>query len=449
MTNYLGKKINMLTVIQDLENGSLLCRCDCGNVKRITRSKVITGHVKSCGCLRKKKEDLTGKTIGNFTILKELFEKKVQARCNLCGSVKVYMKSVIKNQINKSCGCLSNPDLTGKTFGRLTVIRKLETESRETEWLCKCECGNFTKVTTYYLKSGRIRSCGCLIADKAKETYAKHLGKMIKENTSVALINKEEAWASNANSGIKGVYKNKRGKWYALLTFKGKRIYLGSYDTIEEATQARKEGEKEYFKPAIEEFKMENPKRKRKNLDIVGKKFNMLTVLKELDNGKILCRCDCGTVKEINKNNVIQGTTKSCGCQRRKAHKDYTGQKFNMLTIIEELGGGKVRCRCDCGTVKEMNKYNVVSGQIFSCGCIKREAVRAGRIKEKFKAYTRIDITGKKFNKLTVIRELGYGQVLCQCDCGNVKEISKSAVIHGRVKSCGCLKKGRKQKEQE
>lgn len=53
MTNYLGKKFNMLTVIQDLENGSLLCRCDCGNVKRITRSKVITGHVKSCGCLKK------------------------------------------------------------------------------------------------------------------------------------------------------------------------------------------------------------------------------------------------------------------------------------------------------------------------------------------------------------------------------------------------------------
>lgn len=33
-------------------------------------------------------------------------------------------------------------------------------------------------------------------------------------------------------------------------------------------------------------------------------------------------------------------------------HNDMTGQKFNMLTIIEDNGGGVVKVRCDCGTVE-------------------------------------------------------------------------------------------------
>lgn len=58
-----------------------------------------------------------------------------------------------------------------------------------------------------------------------------------------------------------------------------------------------------------------------------------------------------------------------------------------------------------------------------------------------------VDYTGKKFNKLTVIRELGYGQVLCRCDCGNIKEINKGAVINGRTKSCGCLRITKKEQD--
>ena len=38
-------------------------------------------------------------------------------------------------------------DLTGKTFGRLTVIKRAENNilpsgQRQTMWLCKCSCGN-------------------------------------------------------------------------------------------------------------------------------------------------------------------------------------------------------------------------------------------------------------------------------------------------------------------
>ena len=38
-------------------------------------------------------------------------------------------------------------DISGKVFNDLTVIKKTEEKSNNDYlWLCKCKCGNFTKV---------------------------------------------------------------------------------------------------------------------------------------------------------------------------------------------------------------------------------------------------------------------------------------------------------------
>lgn len=47
-------------------------------------------------------------------------------------------------------------------FGRLTVIGLAPNGSRDSRWLCLCECGGFHIVTTGHLKTGSIRSCGCI-----------------------------------------------------------------------------------------------------------------------------------------------------------------------------------------------------------------------------------------------------------------------------------------------
>lgn len=54
-------------------------------------------------------------------------------------------------------------DLSGETFGRLTVIEKADkpNKSRGTAWICKCECGNDAVVSYKNLVSGRTKSCGC------------------------------------------------------------------------------------------------------------------------------------------------------------------------------------------------------------------------------------------------------------------------------------------------
>ena len=49
---------------------------------------------------------------------------------------------------------------------------------------------------------------------------------------------------------------------------------------------------------------------------------------------------------------------------------------------------------------------------------------------------------GKKYGKLTVIGIGGYYKTsikyLCQCECGTIKSVSRTALLSGRTKSCGC-----------
>lgn len=54
-------------------------------------------------------------------------------------------------------------DLTGQTFGdgRLKVLHKAPS-GRRVQWVCQCECGNICVVRGDYLKSGAVKSCGCI-----------------------------------------------------------------------------------------------------------------------------------------------------------------------------------------------------------------------------------------------------------------------------------------------
>lgn len=53
-------------------------------------------------------------------------------------------------------------DLTGKKFGKLTVIRKTSKDKyNHMSWLCLCDCGNTDIVLGGNLRGGYIKSCGC------------------------------------------------------------------------------------------------------------------------------------------------------------------------------------------------------------------------------------------------------------------------------------------------
>lgn len=124
--------------------------------------------------------------------------------------------------------------------------------------------------------------------------------------------------------------------------------------------------------------------------------------------------------------------------------KDITGQKFGKLTVIQETkqraSNGSIlwECQCDCGNICYAVGSDLKSNRKISCGlCYKGE-----------------DLTGQKFNKLTVLgpTEKRVNQKMvwkCKCDCGNITYVHTANLKHGMVKSCGCLLSGGQRKFNE
>ena len=66
-------------------------------------------------------------------------------------------------------------DLTGRVYGRLTVIERVENDKwKQARWKCLCECGNYTVAVTSELNRGNVRSCGCLNREISKRVNSKH-----------------------------------------------------------------------------------------------------------------------------------------------------------------------------------------------------------------------------------------------------------------------------------
>ena len=66
-------------------------------------------------------------------------------------------------------------DLTGKKFGRLTVIEFYGINKHgHSIWMCKCDCGNTAIVASSDLRSGRTLSCGCLWRERIVEAKTTH-----------------------------------------------------------------------------------------------------------------------------------------------------------------------------------------------------------------------------------------------------------------------------------
>lgn len=59
-------------------------------------------------------------------------------------------------------------DLTGETFGRLTVLRFSHTVRGQSVWLCRCTCGKEVMAEARRLRRGEKKSCGCLRSSNLK-----------------------------------------------------------------------------------------------------------------------------------------------------------------------------------------------------------------------------------------------------------------------------------------
>lgn len=108
-------------------------------------------------------KNLTGQTFSRLTALKRIGTKNGRAlwECHcICGQTVNIPSTNLTSGNSRSCGCLRSreaKDLTGQTFGRLTVLGRVGTK-----WECLCSCGQTTKISAGSLVHGGSRSCGCL-----------------------------------------------------------------------------------------------------------------------------------------------------------------------------------------------------------------------------------------------------------------------------------------------
>ena len=98
------------------------------------------------------------------------------------------------------------------------------------------------------------------------------------------------------------------------------------------------------------------------------------------------CQCSCGNICEVKGVNIRTGRTKSCGCWKQESDHtpkgnviDLVGQKFNHLTVISRAGSdkrgeAKWKCQCDCGNPNMLIVLgsNLRKNHTTSCGCERR-----------------------------------------------------------------------------
>lgn len=82
-------------------------------------------------------------------------------KCLLCG--KLFSKNITAIKKNKfgNCGCyMIRHDLTNKTFGNLTVIKNIGSNAhKEMVWECRCNCGETVFATYHALINGLVLYC--------------------------------------------------------------------------------------------------------------------------------------------------------------------------------------------------------------------------------------------------------------------------------------------------
>lgn len=178
-----------------------------------------------------------------------------------------------------------------------------------------------------------------------------------------------------------------------------------------------------------------------KKKSIIGQKFGLLTILNESKNEKGYwlcdCTCDCGSRKTVYKGNIISGKTKSCGCleeQNRRKFRDLTLQRFGRLVAIT-----RTEQRSDSNIVWECRcdcgATALVSGRNLVRGFTKSCGCY---LREKR------DVTNQRFGKLVALYPDNIPQKdrqkwICQCDCGKLSSVSISNLRNGHTQSCGCL----------
>ena len=257
-TVYPGAKIGRWTVLQKCsgsDEGRWRCRCECGEERDVAERGLRYGSSQSCGCLRRERayeanaRDLTGQRFGKLRAVSRAEAGgpggcRWTCQCD-CGRETVILGTLLTTGKRTSCGCDSEKrypfcDISGQKFNRLTALYPLDRRTAKGGliWHCLCECGNEIDVSYNNLLYSNQKSCGCQRREHDEQLKAllPHV-----DGTSICHL-RSKTTPRNNTTGVRGVYLIK-GKYVAKIVFQKKQYFLGRYESLADAAEARKEAE--------------------------------------------------------------------------------------------------------------------------------------------------------------------------------------------------------------
>jgi hypothetical protein len=104
-------------------------------------------------------------------------------------------------------------DLTGKIFGSLHVIRRVDNNKRgEACWECRCDCGNISIAKSANLVGGRTASCGCKRRGNPRDDSI--IGQTFYGITVLAVANKDRhrEWFYTCRCSCGNIFDSRRSK---------------------------------------------------------------------------------------------------------------------------------------------------------------------------------------------------------------------------------------------
>ncbi|KIR02586.1 hypothetical protein P261_01401 [Lachnospiraceae bacterium TWA4] len=187
--------LRVKSTTDERKNGYMVwkCECECGGTRLLDTRMLQRKTYTDCGCKTKIPvgiKNIAGMRFGKLVVEKLTSERGYGGsaiwicKCDCGNTSKLSSKQLLSGN-TKSCGCLKKPpikDFIGKKFGLLYVVTYAGKLRGMHRWICKCDCGNETIVGQTLLQSEKTKSCGCL----KSLTFEKNL-KLI-EGTSVTIL---------------------------------------------------------------------------------------------------------------------------------------------------------------------------------------------------------------------------------------------------------------------
>lgn len=181
-------------------------------------------------------------------------------------------------------------DLTNQTFNYLTGLYKTNNLGPNTGcyWVFKCKCGNYVKIKSSDVRTGKTKSCGCYQKEQTsksslKDLTGQHFGKLTVIQRDFSNTDEQTKWICQCECG------NQVSVYYGNLV-RGRTLSCGCYNK----TQKGKDLSNQIFGflQALE------PTDKRSSECVVWK-----------------CKClNCNTICYVRSSSLINGEQQSCGC---------------------------------------------------------------------------------------------------------------------------------------